>query len=37
MGIYSPSASEPLKDLHLPLLECVQWEGGQLGGGLETH
>ncbi|CAI8033621.1 Receptor-type tyrosine-protein phosphatase delta [Geodia barretti] len=23
--------------LHLPLLECVQWEGGQLGGGLETH
>ena len=23
--------------LHLPLLECVQWEGGQLGGRLETH
>ena len=23
--------------LHLPLLECVQLEGGQLGGDLETH
>ena len=23
--------------LHLPLLECCQWQGGQLGGGVETH
>ena len=22
--------------LHLPLLECCQWQGGQLGGGVET-
>ena len=23
--------------LHLPLLECCQWQGGQLGSGVETH
>ena len=22
---------------HLPLLECCQWQGGQLGGDVETH
>ena len=23
--------------LHLPLLECCQWQSSQLGGGVETH
>ena len=23
--------------LYLPLLECSQWQGSQLGGGVETH